>query len=117
MHRTVLKLGPPKFEQWFCPSTVPVHPCNTRLKAKTHDKQLHSYLAGRYTELLRRSPLGLVEVYNKLPQEAVNQTSVKDFQKWLQNHVKEEVRRNTDDWENCFNNRRKSWRVKPRKQA
>ena len=110
IHRTVLNEGPPQFQQWFFPDTRPKHSYNTKLQESKHNKQLSSYLTGRYTELLRRSPLGLVEVYNKLQQEVVNKTSVKAFQTELQNLVKREEVKGNGNWRNCLNLRRKTWR-------
>ena len=110
IHRTVLNEGPPQFQQWFFPDTRPKHSYNTKLQESKHNKQLSSYLTGRYTELLRRSPLGLVEVYNKLQQEVVNKTSVKAFQTELQNLVKREEVKGNGDWRNCLTLRRKTWR-------
>ena len=110
VHRTVLGLGPPKFQQWFFPSQRQGHRHNTRLQERSHSKQLHDYLEGQYTELLRRSPLGLTRVYNSLPQEAVDQRSVQAFQKWLQNYVKARANSGEDNWQNCLNLRRRSWK-------
>ena len=112
IYRTVLKKGPPQFQQWFYATSrqVPVH--NTRRQERLHTKQLHDWLAKRDTETLRRSALGLVRVYNELPQEAVDATSVKDFQSWLQDHLKELASKELDNWENTFNLRKKSWRQK-----
>ena len=110
IQRTVLGLGPPQFQQWFFPETAQGHSYCTRLQGSKHTKQLHNYLQGRYTELLRRSPLGLTQVYNQLPQEAVDQTSVKSFQRWLQNRVKELASTRKETWQHCLNARRRSWK-------
>ena len=76
---------------------------NIRAQHKLHTKQLHDWLAERDTELLRRSALGLVRVYNKLPQAAVDTKSVKDFQQWLQQYVQTEALKGTANWENLLN--------------
>ena len=112
IHRTVLKKGPSQFQQWFYAASrqVPVH--NTRRQGRLHTKQLHDWLAQRDTETLRRSALGLVRVYNELPQEAVDATSVKDFQSCLQDQLKELASKELDNWENTFNLRKKSWTQK-----
>ena len=87
IHRTVLKQGPSHFQKWFFPrSGQPSYA--TRLQEHRHDKQLHDYLQGSHSELLRRSPLGQVRVYNQLPQEAVNASTVKLFQRRLQKTLK-----------------------------
>ena len=88
VHRTVLGEGPPHFKKWFFPQVRPRHQYTTRLQNNRHDKQLHDWLDGDHTELLRRSPLGLARVYNKFSQGVVNKNSVKDFQAALQEEVK-----------------------------
>lgn len=110
IHRTVLGRSPPHFSNWFflADCVPPAH--NTRAQEKKHNKQLYDWLATRDTELLRRSALGLVRVYNKLPQEAVNKKTVKDFQSWLQKYVAEEAQKGTDDWQNLLNLRKRSWK-------
>ena len=45
-----------------------------------HNKQFHDWLGSDHTELLRRSPLGLVRVYDKLPQDEVDANFVSCFQ-------------------------------------
>ena len=110
IHRTVLGRSPPHFSNWFflADCVPPAH--NTRAQEKKHNKQLYDWLATRDTELLRRSALGLVRVYNKLPQEAVNKKTVKDFQSWLQKYVAEEAQKGTNDWQNLLNLRKRSWK-------
>ena len=79
IHRTVLGLGPVSFQKWFFFETKPGHNYGTRLQEAKHDKQLHDYLDGSHSELLRRSAFGLTHAYNSLEQEAVNCTSVSAF--------------------------------------
>ena len=110
LHRTVLGRGPPQFQQWFFPGTQQKHGYGTRLQENRHTKQLHNYLEGKYTELLRRSALGLTRVYNQLPQNAVDKPSVQAFQQWLQNHVKDQACAGQEDWANSLNVRRRSWK-------
>ena len=95
IHRTVLGQGPPHFAMWFYLSDkVPAY--NTRHQARKHSKQLCSYLQGRHSELLKRSFLGQVDVYNKLQQQVVDANSVKLFQRRLQQHLKSLAKRCTD---------------------
>ena len=63
VHRTVLGLGPPKFQKWFFPAAG-AHSLTTRRRESAHSKTLHDYLDGTHTALLRRSALGLPRVYN-----------------------------------------------------
>ena len=63
----------------------------TRLQSNRHDKQLHNYVQGRHTVLLKRSLLGQTKVYNELPQTAVSTGTVKAFQKELQRLLKKQA--------------------------
>ena len=106
VHRTVLGQNAPQFSDWFFVAARDAPKHNTRRQDKLHTKQLYDWLSVRDTELLRRSALGLVRVYNELPQAAVDTTSVKDFQQWLQNYVRTEALKDTADWENLLNLRK-----------
>ena len=98
IHRTVLDLSPPHFKKWFSLNTsTAVY--NTRHQEKKHNKQLLDYVSGEHTELLRRSLLGQTRVYNCLPQAVVNATTVKGYQKKLQDNLKDEARRGCDNWQ------------------
>ena len=110
VHRTVLGEGPPHFQQWFFLATVQEGGYLTRRRAALHSKQLHDWLGTDHTELLRRSPLGLVRVYNRLAQDVVDATSVSCFQALLQNLVKEAAGRGEDDWDLLLSPRRERWR-------
>ena len=108
IHRTVLGQGPPQFSNWFFAAAQRTPRFNTRRQKRLHSRQLYDWLADRDTELLRRSALGLVRVYNELPQEAVNTRFVKDLQHWLQEYVKTEALKGTTDWPNLLNLRKRS---------
>ena len=82
------------------------HPYAIRLQQRLHTRQLHDYLDGNHNELIRRSILGLPQVYNDLPQDVVDETTVAKFQKKLQNLVKNKVQNKEDGWENCLNLRK-----------
>ena len=89
VHRTVLGRGPANFRQWFFPATEPSHCYGTRHMTRKHTKQLHDYLDGSHTELLRQSALGCTRTYNSLQQEVVDSPSVAAFQRKLQQRAKE----------------------------
>ena len=105
VHRTVLGQSAPQFSDWFfvAARVAPKH--NTRRQDKLHTKQLHDWLTERDTELLRRSALGLVRVYNKLPQKAVDFSTVKGFQSWLREEIKKAAKNNKANWQNFWNRR------------
>ena len=104
VHRTVLGEGPPHFQKWFF-SRRWSRPLNTRLATKEHRYQLHDYLGGTHTELLRRTALGLPRVYNNLPNKVVEHKAVKDFQKALTNFVRQQLKQNRKDWKTCLSPR------------
>ena len=110
IHRTVLGLSPPQFSSWFFLADLAQPAYNTRRQERFHNKQLHDWLRVRNVELLRRSVLGLVRVYNELPQQAVDSNCVCSFQRCLQHKAKEAVLARRDDWQNTWNLRKKSWR-------
>ena len=52
-----------------------------------------------------RSALGLIWVYNRLPADIVRHATVKDFQKSLQEFLKERFVAGCDDWKATFSPR------------
>ena len=110
IHRTVLGLSPPQFGTWFHLADAVVPAYRTRRQERLHNKQLHDWLSNRDTELLRRSALGLVRVYNELPRLTVEQKTVKDFQTSLQNGVKDAVVKGEENWQNTLNLRKRRYR-------
>ena len=92
IHRTVLGLGPAHFKSWFFPTSTPPHQYRTRQQTRRHTKQLHDYLQGNHTELLRRSLLGQTRRYNTLTQETVDCKTVRLFQRKLQTTLKEKAK-------------------------
>ena len=109
IHRTVLGNGAPQFQKWFSRSTKPEQP-DTRGKRAGHEKQLHDHLGFGHSELLRRSPLSLVRVCNKLGKEVVESTIVSTFQSKLQGVLKKSVREGNDKWKNCLNRRKQFYK-------
>merc|ERR1711907_700344 len=87
IHRTVLKQGPAHFDSFFKLEHQETHSHSTRYASRRHSKQLVSWRVGRFSEVLRRSALGLVSVYNLLPEHVVQQQTVRDFQRKLQEEL------------------------------
>ena len=63
IHRAALGKGPSQLQQLFAKAEV-VRRRPTRAGACVHDRQLREYRTGYFSELLSRSALGLVSVYN-----------------------------------------------------
>ena len=68
------------------------------LDARRHRRQLVDPRDGSHTELLSRSPSGLIAVYNLLPGDVVASADVNSFQRSLQEIVKIKSKAGTDDW-------------------
>ena len=79
IHRSVLCCGTPVFERF---SRLAAYP--GRNSRRWHSKRLHDPREAHHTDILARSALGLIRVYNPLPEYVVQKTSVKEFQHSLQ---------------------------------
>ena len=106
IHRAALKKGPAHFHEYFFLAEEKQKP-KTRLQSRRaqHGRQLKEYRAGTHLNVLRRSVLGLVTVYNLLPAWIVQLEQVKDFQQALQEHVKERACQNCEDWKLTYSPR------------
>ena len=108
LHRTVLGKGPPHLQKFFHCSGA-TH-SRTRLAARRHNTQLTEHRQGRFLEVLRRSALGLVAVYNLLPASVVAAVTVKEFQTQLQDLLCYRAVGNKLDWKEIFSPRVPLWR-------
>lgn len=79
IQRTVLGVGPPHFAPFFC-----IDPLSQRLHRRRHTRHLLEQRDDRHMDMVTRSALGLVSVYNLLPQWVVDSASVTSFQRKLQ---------------------------------
>ena len=76
-----------------------------------HDKTLDCFMEGcifRHA-LHSRSIFGLISVYNRLPQDLVDLTSVTAFQKELTKIARDRCANNMDDWHHSFHNCSRLW--------
>ena len=78
IHRAVLRKGPPSLWQFFVFDQSA--PPRRSARSSRHSKQLLEHSVGRNLEMMRRSALGLISVYNMLPEEAVSKHNVSEFQ-------------------------------------
>ena len=67
-----------------------------------HNRQLFDRITANSSEQLRRSILGMVRVYNTLPQHCVEPDSVKKFQRRLQFCVMERAKEGNEEWRDIF---------------
>ena len=110
IHRTVLGKGPEHFKKFFKLRETGQQRAATRFAARRHDKQLEEPRKGCFPELLRRSALGLVAVYNLLPKAVVDQGTVKDFQRELQELLTKRAAAGCEDWRFTFSPRVSLWK-------
>ena len=97
VHRASLGKGPRQLHRFFCrDENFSRRP--TRAGIRLHDRQLREHRTGCYSELLSRSALGLVSVYNLLPQVIIESSEVKLFQSRLQHIVKYQASVGSDGW-------------------
>ena len=110
VHRTVLGKGLAHFSKFFKRAQQTQRRHLTRNTTRRHCKQLEDPRVGRYSELVRRSALGLVAVYNLLPEEVVLETIVKGFQTQLQGLVKKRAEAGCENWGDTLSPRVPLWR-------
>ena len=110
VHRTVLGKGPSHFRAFFKLAELKQHRYLTRRAGKNHDKQLEDPRKGTFPELVRRSALGLIAVYNLLPADLVEEKTVKGFQSKLQGHLKERAAAGCEDWAETLSLRVPLWK-------
>jgi hypothetical protein len=99
IHRVVLGDAPPQFSEYIRPATFVSFPRGLRHACGRHTRQLHDPMDGTQINMVTRSVLGLVYVYNLLPQHVVDCTSVSAFQKKLQGGVKAAARAGHERWD------------------
>ena len=96
LHRAALGKGPEHFKKFFTLSTAEHH-C-TRSGQGRHSRQLMDIRNEHFLEIERRSALGLIWVYNRLPPEIARHNTVKEFQTSLQHLLKDRVAAGCSDW-------------------
>ena len=111
VHRTVLNKGPEQFKEFFFPAARRSYN-STRLgrRRQQHGAQLTDWRERTHLNVIRRSALGLIAVYNLLPADVVKLTGVKEFQRALQELVKKRAVENCEDWPLTLSLRVPLWR-------
>ena len=101
IHRAVIGKSPEQVRKHFILAASSVHP-NGRNALRRHNRQLQSYRLGQFLETTAHSILGLVDVYNLLPQQLVNHECFRTFQRELQDMLKWGVKNGMTNWECMF---------------
>ena len=78
---------------------------STRVSYRRHSKPLVEYRGSGNLDLIQRSALGLVSVYNMLPQAVIDTTSLKHFQHLLQQMVKIAAQQSHPLWQSLLSPR------------
>ena len=109
VHRAVLKKGPPQFWKYFEEETTQAY-YGTRAATRRHFRHLKEHRRGRFLEVLRRSALGLVAVYNLLPGSVVSEETVHGFQGKLVEVLRSRACDGCADWPETYSPRIPMWR-------
>ena len=96
IHRAASRSGPPQLWRFF-QRTVSDRGGRPSRNVR-HSLQVSEWAPGRNLEIMRRSALGMIRVYNLLAQETVEQQTMKDFQKSLTNLVRDRVVARDSRW-------------------
>ena len=111
IHRSVIAEGPRQFSKYFVRDHQCTHP-NGRKANRTHDKQLQTHRRGRFLDVMSHSLLGLVDIYNMLPQYTVEAPTVSEFQKRLQLMAMEMASSDEPGWPGVYSPRNALWNNK-----
>ena len=104
----ILGLGPAQFNAYFVKQTLVTHP-EGRHYLRRHKKQLQTYRVGKILDVVKHSMLGLIDIYNLLPQETVDQPTMKDVQHSLQALLCGVMLRGMDVSQNLLSPRNGRW--------
>ena len=102
LHKRVLGILPESLADFFPLSDGLRSNHRTRLLQSRHNCQLRDPIRGSETQIYKRSVFGYVAIYNRLPQKAVNEKSLKGFQAKLQNAMRQALRLGHSDWASVF---------------
>ena len=108
IHRCVLGLGPEQFREFFKMKASSAHP-DGRNTLTRHNLQVETHRNGKFLDMLKWSVLGLVDIYNLLPQNVVNAKTVRLFQRRLQDMLREVAKNENAQWGNLFSPRLELW--------
>lgn len=97
IHRAALRKGPPHFWSYFCRDSRPQLRQSGRHQRR-HSMHLVECARGRDLDIMRRSALGMIRVYNLLPQDTVSEQSVSSFQHNLIDLVRDRVVASDNRW-------------------
>ena len=98
IHRCVIDSDPPQFNDYFVLKDDVGTGFATRRADNKHCRQLRDLRTSSSTDWMKRSILGLIAIWNMLPEEIVMEPDTKDFQGALQDLVKVRAVAGCDNW-------------------
>ena len=114
IHRSVIGEGPHQFQKHFIREGLNARP-HGRVAHRQHNKQLVSHRTGKHLDLLSHSLLGLIDIYNLLPQYIIHAKTVSEFQMRLQLLVKDIATTKLQGWQEIYSPRNSLWNNKLKK--
>ena len=88
-HKAALSKGPEHFKKFFLLTTA-AHHC-TNLRQGRQSRQLMDIRNEHFLEIEKRSALGVIWTYNRLPPDIALHNTIKEFQTSLQHLLKDRV--------------------------
>ena len=116
IHRTVIGNGCPHFKRFFREEENVsrrrgggLRHCRQLVEYRDGDASDFMYPNSRPAEYIARSALGLTSIYNMLPPDVVAMSSVKEFQRGLQDMVREAMMAGVGRWQLLLSPRGALW--------
>ena len=98
LHKIVLGKAAPQYSEFVFLERPRNEPRGWRARDRRHSKQLHDPIDGTQSRAVQRSLLGMIYVYNMLPESTVASMSVSAFQRKLQNCIKRLAESKLPSW-------------------
>ena len=102
IHRAALREGPQQLWKFFRLAVPASSFARISRHRSVHSMRLEEWPAGRNLDIIRRSALGSIRVYNLLPADVVLHKTVKQFQQAVSGLVKDRVVAGDSRWRNLL---------------
>ena len=113
IHRAALREGPQQLWKFFRLALPASSNARNSRHRSVHSMRLEEWPAGRNLDIIRRSALGSIRVYNLLPADVVLHKTVKQFQQALSGLVKDRVVAGDSRWRNLLSPRHALFQYHP----
>ena len=110
IHRAASHNGPPQLWKFFQRISSVAAGISRRSR---HSLQVSEWSTGRDLEIMRRSALGMIRVYNLLPEEVVQEQDVKGFQTALTDLVRARIVAQDSRWKLLLSSRHRLFQYHP----